>query len=60
VIWFPSIFKLVLDRSEKAIEFMIPTPKLLTVGANSGFKRCGTSRDAAVPPRNVGLEILSG
>jgi hypothetical protein len=34
VIWFPSIFELSLDESEKAIEFMIPTPKLPTIGAN--------------------------
>jgi hypothetical protein len=34
VIWFPSIFELLLDESEKAIKFMIPTPKLPTVGAN--------------------------
>jgi hypothetical protein len=34
VIWFPSIFELLLDESEKVVEFMIPTPKLPTVGAN--------------------------
>jgi hypothetical protein len=34
VIWFPSIFELLLDRSEKGVEFMIPTPKLPTVGAH--------------------------
>jgi hypothetical protein len=34
VIWFPSIFELLLDRSKKAIEFMIPTPKLPTVDSN--------------------------
>jgi hypothetical protein len=33
-IWFPSIFELLLDESEKAVEFMIPMPKLPTVGAN--------------------------
>jgi hypothetical protein len=34
VIWFPSIFELLLDESEKAVEFMIPMPKIPTVGAN--------------------------
>jgi hypothetical protein len=34
VIWFPSIFELMLDRSEKAVEFMIPTPKVPTVSTN--------------------------
>jgi hypothetical protein len=34
VIWFPSIFELLLDEGEKAVEFMIPTPKIPTVGAN--------------------------
>jgi hypothetical protein len=34
VIWFSSIFELLLDESEKAAEFMIPTPKVSTVGAN--------------------------
>jgi hypothetical protein len=34
VIWFPLIFELLLDEGEKAVEFMIPTPKLPTVGAN--------------------------
>jgi hypothetical protein len=34
VIWFPSIFELLLNRSEKAIEFMIAMPKVPTVGAN--------------------------
>jgi hypothetical protein len=34
MIWFPSIFELLLDESEKAIEFMIPTPKVPMVGAN--------------------------
>jgi hypothetical protein len=34
VIWFPSIFELFLDESEKAVEFMIPTPKVPMVGAN--------------------------
>jgi hypothetical protein len=33
-IWFLSTFKLLLAESEKAIEFMIPTPKVPTVGAN--------------------------
>jgi hypothetical protein len=34
VIWFPSIFELMLGESEKAVEFMTPTPKFPTVGAN--------------------------
>jgi hypothetical protein len=34
VIWFPSIFELLSGRSEKAVEFMIPMPKIPTVGAN--------------------------
>jgi hypothetical protein len=29
-----STFELLLAGSEKAVEFMIPTPKLPTVGAN--------------------------
>jgi hypothetical protein len=33
-IWFTSIFKLLLDEGKKAIEFMIPTPKIPTVSAN--------------------------
>jgi hypothetical protein len=33
-IWSPSTFELLLDGSEKAVEFMIPTPRLPTVGAN--------------------------
>jgi hypothetical protein len=32
--WFSSTSVLLLAKSEKAIEFMIPTPKLPTVGAN--------------------------
>jgi hypothetical protein len=34
MLWFPSIFELLLDEGEKAVEFMIPTHKLPTVGAN--------------------------
>jgi hypothetical protein len=34
VIWFPSTSGLLLDESEKAIEFMVPMPKVPTVGAN--------------------------
>jgi hypothetical protein len=34
VIWFPSIFELLFERSEKGVKFMILTPKLLMVGAN--------------------------
>jgi hypothetical protein len=33
-IWFPLTFELLLTESEKAIEFMILTPKIPTVGAN--------------------------
>jgi hypothetical protein len=33
-VWFPSIFEFLLDASEKAVKFMIPTPKLPTVSAN--------------------------
>jgi hypothetical protein len=32
--WFSSIPALLLAKSEKAIEFMIPTPRVPTVGAN--------------------------
>jgi hypothetical protein len=34
MIWFPSIFVLLLDESKKAVKFIIPTPKLPTVDAN--------------------------
>jgi hypothetical protein len=34
VIWFPSVFELLSERSKKAIEFMIPMSKVPTVGAN--------------------------
>jgi hypothetical protein len=34
VIWFPSIFELLFERSKKAVESMIPTSKVPTVGAN--------------------------
>jgi hypothetical protein len=33
-IWFLSTFELLLPESEKVVEFMVPTPKLPTVGAN--------------------------
>jgi hypothetical protein len=33
-IWFSSTSGLVLAKSEKALEFMIPTPLLPMVGAN--------------------------
>jgi hypothetical protein len=33
-IWFPSIYVLLLAKSEKDVEFMIPTPLVPTVGAN--------------------------
>jgi hypothetical protein len=32
--WFSSTSRLLLAKSEKAIEFMIPTPLIPTVGAN--------------------------
>jgi hypothetical protein len=31
--WFPSVFELLLNESEKAIELMIPMTKVPTVGA---------------------------
>jgi hypothetical protein len=34
-IWFPPTFELMLARSEKAIEFMVPTPRVPTVSTNS-------------------------
>jgi hypothetical protein len=34
VFWFLSISELLLAKSKKAIEFMIPTPQFPTVGAN--------------------------
>jgi hypothetical protein len=34
VIWFPSIVELLLDVGEKAVNFMIPMPKVPTVGTN--------------------------
>jgi hypothetical protein len=34
VIWFLSIFELLSEKSKKGIKFMIPMPKLPTVGAN--------------------------
>jgi hypothetical protein len=34
IFWFLSTFELLLAKSEKAIEFMIPTPRIPTVGAN--------------------------
>jgi hypothetical protein len=33
-IWFLSTSELLLAKSEKAVEFMIPTPRVPTVGAN--------------------------
>jgi hypothetical protein len=32
--WLPLSSELLLAKSEKAVEFMIPTPKVPTVGAN--------------------------
>jgi hypothetical protein len=34
VIWFLSTFRWLLYENEKAVEFMVPTPKVPTVGAN--------------------------
>jgi hypothetical protein len=33
-IWISSIFGLLLAKSEKTVEFMIPTARVPTVGAN--------------------------
>jgi hypothetical protein len=33
-IWFLSTSELLLAKSEKAVEFMIPTPRVPTIGAN--------------------------
>jgi hypothetical protein len=32
--WLPSSSELLLAKSKKAVEFMIPTPRVPTVGAN--------------------------
>jgi hypothetical protein len=32
--WLPLTSELLLAKNEKAVEFMIPTPKIPTVGAN--------------------------
>jgi hypothetical protein len=34
IFWFSSTSELLLAKSEKAVEFMIPTPLVPTVGAN--------------------------
>jgi hypothetical protein len=34
IFWFLSTSELLLAKSEKAVEFMIPTPLVSTVGAN--------------------------
>jgi hypothetical protein len=34
IFWFSSTSELLLAKSEKAIEFMIPTPHVPTVSAN--------------------------
>jgi hypothetical protein len=34
IFWFSSTSELLLAKSEKAIEFMIPTPRVPMVGAN--------------------------
>jgi hypothetical protein len=33
-IWFLLAFELLLAKGEKAVEFVIPTPRVPTVGAN--------------------------
>jgi hypothetical protein len=33
-IWFSSVSELMLAKSQKAAKFMIPTPRISTVGAN--------------------------
>jgi hypothetical protein len=33
-IWISSTSRLLLAKGEKAVEFMIPTPRVPTVGAN--------------------------
>jgi hypothetical protein len=34
IFWFSSTFQLLLAKSEKAVEFMIPTPRVPMVGTN--------------------------
>jgi hypothetical protein len=34
IFWFSSTSELLLAKSEKAVEFMIPTPRVPTVGTN--------------------------
>jgi hypothetical protein len=34
IFWFSSTSELLLAKSEKVVEFMIPTPRVPTVGAN--------------------------
>jgi hypothetical protein len=34
IFWFSSTSELLLAKSKKAVEFMIPTPRVPTVGAN--------------------------
>jgi hypothetical protein len=34
IFWFLSTSELLLDKSEKAVEFMIPMPRVPMVGAN--------------------------
>jgi hypothetical protein len=34
IFWFSSTSQLLLAKSKKAVEFMIPTPRFPTVGAN--------------------------
>jgi hypothetical protein len=34
IFWFSSTFELLLAKSEKVVEFMIPTPSIPMVGAN--------------------------
>jgi hypothetical protein len=34
IFWFSSTSELLLAKSEKAVEFMIPTPRVPTIGTN--------------------------
>jgi hypothetical protein len=34
IFWFPSASELLLAKSEKAVKFMIPTPRVPSIGAN--------------------------
>jgi hypothetical protein len=47
-IWFPSTFELLLARSEKAVEFIILTPRVPTVGAKTYIYTLATSFDDGI------------